>query len=390
MKFSHFLLPPLSLALSMALAAQSTPAAAPQANSRVQQEAAELQELRAKFSEVLDKVNESWFGKPYEGIRAVDLNGNIAIVFNDSAVGNRIQQLTQGAVSGAGIQSGQAFGTLSGTYFANGDHLYNITGDFGVMRFQRAGERGFWYLRDQNVYTTAINLAPPNAPASFMGWFISLMADIKDVYVNGPAFTVTKGSDTTIRGNAASTIVFNAPTAAYDPTKREQPASDTFGFWKRGRLEIAYDPATLQPLRTSFTNVAQGIEATLNFTYDANGRIRRVAIDNRSKQWESPGFVSASYGNDGMIAAISGEIAGESHKISFNLSTAWNRDKSQQSILSVVPPIATRLGREDMQLRIAMMFASNIGDLQKAGFNFMMPKVGTTTAAPAVPTSVPN
>jgi hypothetical protein len=138
----------------------------------------------------------------------------------------------------------------------------------------------------------------------------------------------------------------------------------------------------------AFSNTAQGIEAVTNFTYDASGRIRQLVINNRSKQWEGPGFVRATYGNGGMISAISGELRGQTHKITFDLSTNWNKDKATASIQSVVPPIASKLGREDFELRLAMMFASNVGDMQKTGFNFMMPKVSpaaATTPAAAAP-----
>jgi hypothetical protein len=389
MKSARFFSLPLILGLSMALAAQTRPPASAGANNDSKiQESEELSAIREKFSEVLDSVNKAWFGEPYQQIRAVDLRGNIAIVFSSTAVEDKIAQLTQGAYRGGGTQTGQAFGTLTGTYFANGDHLYNINGDFGTMRFQRMGARGFWYIRDQNVYTTNINLAPPDAPITFMGWFASVMSDIKDVYVKGATFRVSKGADTTVGGKAAQSVIFNAPTAPYDPTKREQPASDTFGFWKKGRLEIAYDPSTKQPLRMSFSNTAQGIEAVNTFTYDANGRIRQIDINNRSKKWEGPAFVRAIYGTNGMISAISGELRGQTHKITFDLATTWNKDKATASIQGVVPPIATKLGREDMELRLAMMLASKVGDMQKMGFNFMAPKVSAAavaTAATAAP-----
>lgn len=383
MKFTTILILPISMALSTYLGAQQgVNAANPQ--SRVLQEAEELRELRAAFSDVLDTVNKSWFGAPYQQIRAVDLNGSLAIVFAEDVIDQRVSQLTQGQVGSVGVKSGQAFCTLSGTYFANGDHLYNISGDLGAMRFQRIGERGFWFIRDQNVYTTSIDLAPPNAPASFMGWFGSVLEDIKEVYVNGTTFQISDGNETTVRGKTGKLIVFNSPTAAYDPLMKEQAASDTFGFWKKGRLEVAYDPSDKQPIRMAYTNIAQGVEATMDFDYNSSGRIRQVTINNKSKQWEGPGFVRASYDADGMISAIAGELTGKSHKINFNLSTVWNKEKGATSIQSIIPPIAVKLGREDMELRLAMMFASNIGDLQRMGFNFMTPKI-----APSVPASAP-
>ena len=384
MKLAPILIFQLSLAMSLAAQQNPTrpptrPAAAPA--SQAAQNADGISALKDKFTEVLDAVNASWFGTPYQQIKAVDLNGTLAIYLSGNVIDDKIQQLTQGAVKGLGTKTGQAICSLSGTYFANGDHLYNIIGDFGSMRFQRFGERGYWYIRDQNVYTTAITLAPPDGPVSFMGWFASVISDIKEVYIKGTAFSVSKGGSTTVGGRSAETIIFNSPTSAYDPNKREQPASDTFGFWKKGRMEVAYDPDSKQPLKMSYTNVAQGVEAGLEFSYNAEGRVRQVVITNRSKQWEGPGFVRARYGSDGMISAISGELIGRTHKITFNLSTVWSKDKATSSLQSVVPPVATKLGREDMELRLAMMFASNIGDLQKMGFNFMMPKVSAAQAA---------
>jgi|GEM_PF-334246 len=393
-------IPLLFLPLSMVLVAQSGPAttARPAAQTPTQkpsvqpdnkalQETEELRTLRETFSQVLDAANASWFGRPYQQINSVDISGNLALVPSGDAIDKKIEQLTQGAIKGAGVKSGQAFATVQGTYFANGDHIYNVNGDFGVMRFWRTGEKGFWYIRDQNAYTTAIDMAAPNAPVSFMGWFASVMTDIKEVYVKGTVFRVSKGKDTTVNGKAAKTIIFNSPTPPYDPKKREQAASETFSFWKKGRLEVVYDETSKQPLRMDYSNEAQGIDATLNITYDANGRVRQVAISNRSKQWEGPGFIMARYNGEGMISAVSGELTGPSYKSSFNLSTSWNKDKKVSSIQSAVPPTAAKLGREDMELRLAMMFASNIGDLQRTGFNFMVPKVSPPT--PVRPITLP-
>ena len=361
------------LASSMALPAMAAPQEAqapkpaPQQTAKASQEAAELRELREAFGEVLDTVRDSWFGKPYQKINAVDITGNLVLAVKGGAIDTKIEQLTQGAVKSPGVKSGQAFCTLKGTYFANGDHLYNVTGDLGAMRFQRQGDKGFWSILDQGVYTTAISSAPPNAPLSFMGWFADMVNDIREVYVKGPTFKVSKGKN-------SNTIVFEAPTAAYDPKKREQAASETFSFWKRGRMEVAYDATSKQPTRMDYSNVAQGVEATMSFTYDANGRVKQVAIANRSKQWEGPGFVSATYNADGMMTAIAGEITGASHKIMFNLLTAWNPGKPVSAIQSL-PGTARKIGGDEMKLQMAMLFAGNIGDLQRAGFNVMAPKV---------------
>jgi hypothetical protein len=76
-----------------------------------------------------------------------------------------------------------------------------------------------------------------------------------------------------------------------------------------------------------------------------------------------------------MINAIAGELNSSTHKIMFSLGTKWNTDKPASSLRSNPPAAASKLGREDLELRLAMMFAGNIGDLQSSGFNFMAPKV---------------
>jgi len=348
----------------------------------------EQNDLRETFSKVLDEVNKTWFGAPYREARAMDISGTVVLAIKGGALDAKIEQLTQGAVKSPGVRSGQAFCTLNGTYFANGDHLYNVGGDLGQMRFQREGEKGYWYIRDQNVYSTAIDSMPKDAPLSYMGWFASLMQDIKNVYVKGSTFKVSRGKDVEIKGKKARTIVFDAPTAAYDPKKREQAASDTFSFWKKGHMEVAYEEVTMQPLRMNYSNAAQGVEATMSFSYDAQGKIKIIDISNRSKQWEGPGHIVASYGGDGRLAAVAGELEGATHKIKFDVTTRWSSEKEMSSLRSPVPPTAAKLGREDIELRLAMMFAGNIGDLQRAGFNFMAPKVAPT-AQPIPATLLP-
>jgi len=340
---------------------------------------ADKEDLREIFSVLLNKVNETWFGLAYRDIKAMDIHGTVALAIKGGALDTKIEQLTQGAVKSPGIAGGQALFKLDGTYFADGDHLYNMTGDLGQMRFQRIGEKGYWYIRDQGVYTTSVDSVPKDQPVSYMGWFASLMDDIKNVYVKGSTFKVSRGKE----GKAGQrTIVFDAPTAAYDPKKREQAASDTLSFWKKGHMEVTYDEAALRPLRMDYYNVAQGVEASMVFSYDQHGKIKIIDVSNRSKQWEGPGHITASYGSDGRLSHVSGELSGPTHKILFDAATTWSAQKEKSVLQSAIPMGATKLGREDLELRMAMMFAGNIGELQRAGFNFMMPKVAPT-AQPA-------
>jgi len=342
-------------------------------------DAADKEDLRETFSSLLNKVNENWFGLAYKDIKAMEIHGTVALAIKGGALDTKIEQLTQGAVKSPGIAGGQALFKLDGTYFANGDHLYNMTGDLGQMRFQRIREKGYWFIKDQGVYTTSVDSVPIDQPDSYMGWFASLMDDIRNVYVKGSTFKVSKGKE----GKAGQkTIVFDAPTAAYDPKKREQAASDTFSFWKKGHMEVTYDEAAMRPLRMDYYNVAQGVEASMTFSYDPHGKIKIIDVSNRSKQWEGPGHITASYGGDGRLSHVSGELSGPTHKILFNATTTWSAQKEQSALQSAIPMGATKLGREDLELRMAMMFAGNIGELQRAGFNFMMPKVAPT-AQPA-------
>jgi hypothetical protein len=360
--------------------AQPKPAA-PQAVPKQLQDSAEQNELKETFARVLSRVNETWFGSPYREARSMDISGTLVLAVKGGALDAKIEQLTGGAVKSPGVRSGQALCTLQGTYFANGDHLYNLSGDLGKIRFQRLGTKGYWYIEDQGVHTMSIDGMPMDAPRSYMGWFANLMSDIKGVYADGPTFKVSRGKDAKVSGRDARTIVFDAPTAAYDPKKREQSASDTLSFWKKGHMEVAYEEATMQPLRMEYSNAAQGVEATMSFSYDAQGKIKTIDISNKSKQWEGPGHITASYGGDGRLAAVAGELTSSTHKIIFDVTTAWSGDKEPPA-RRAVPTSSKQLGREDLELRLAMMFAGNIGDLQRAGFNFMAPKVGSS-ARPA-------
>jgi hypothetical protein len=386
MKYATALSLPFSATLAailptvLAAQAQQPKPAVPQAAEQ-KKDVSEQEQVRKAFEQVLNTVSETWFGSPYLQTKAMEINGTLVLAIKGGALDAKIEQIAKVPVKGAGVASGQAQMTLKGTYFANGDHHYEVEGDLGRLSFQRQGDKGYWCIKDEGIYTMSIDSMPKDAPTTYMGWFASLMSDIKEVYVKGSTFKASWGKDAAVQGKTARTVVFHAPTAAYDPKKREQAASDTFSFWKKGHMEVAYEESTKRPLRMEYSNAAQGVEATMSFVYDAAGKIKQIDISNRSKQWEGPGHISATYG-DGRLSRVSGELTGSTHKIIFNIETKWSSDKNAASIM-VPPPNGERKGREEMELRFAMRFAGNIGALQRSGFNVMAPKV--TPIAASVP-----
>ncbi|WP_005035493.1 hypothetical protein [Holophaga foetida] len=330
---------------------------------------------RQAFQQVLDAVDGAWFGKSYQDRNAVEVSGRMDLTLSAAAINNKASQVSQGQLKGIASKGGKAALQLKGTYFANGDFRTETGGDFGQMVYTRVGQRGFIYSKDQNAYTTAVDLPTGDAPLSYMGWFRTVILDIKAAYIDASTFKPSLGQEENLNGRILQTAVFHAPTGAYDPAKREQSLKDTLGFWKRGRMEIAYDKATHLPYRIRFSNVSQGVQTTMTFNYQGNGKLQSVAIANQSKGMEGPGYLQVAYGGDGLMNHISGELTGKSVKWDFDLGLNWVKGMKSSAIHSAPPVGAQKKGGDEFQIALLVGTASQVFDLQRNGLNLMAPKI---------------
>ena len=360
----------LVLPLSLTLCAQTAPKSKPSSRAKASPVKAnpEAQAARQTLESVLNAINNTWFGQAYRDINAVDMEGNVSIQVSAASINTKVDQLSQGQLKGGVTQNGKASLHVKSTYFANADFKTEATGSFGNVLWTRVGNRGFLYSQAQNAYTTRVEPGPTDAPLSYLGWFRSMLNDIKAVYVDGPVFKASFGKEESAGGRSLQTLVFNAPTSAYDAKKREQSLAESLGFWKRGRLEIQIDKATRLPHRMSFTNVGQGIRTQMDFAYDAKGLPLSINITNHSKGMEGPGYVRVGYSN-GLMSNVSGELSGQEKKVGFNLNLAWAKGRKASSIRSVPPPTASKRSSEDLEIALLTGLAQNILELQRSGLN---------------------
>lgn len=367
----------LALPLCLNLVAQTAPkpaakpakakAATPAAPKAQEKETPEAQAARQGLTQTLDAIHAAWFGKPYQEINAVDLQGSLAIEVSAGAINDKVDQLSQGQVKGGATKSGKANLRVKGTYFANADFKTELTGDFGNLIYTRTGNRGFLYSKEQNAYSTRVDLPPADAPLTYFSWFRQVLNDIKAVYVDGGAFKASLGKEESVGGRTLQAFVFNSPAGTYDPRKREQSMAESLGFWKRGRLEVLVDKTTHLPHRMNFSNDGQGIRTQMDFAYGAENRLLSVTVNNQSRGMEGPAFLKIGYGGDGLMSSVSGELNGQNRKVAFDLGLAWA--KNRKAAMVVAPPGASKRGREELESMLLLSLASNILDLQSKGLN---------------------
>jgi hypothetical protein len=314
----------------------------------------ESQLARKTFQQVLDAVGDGWFGKPYQAINAVDLQGTLGITLTPQALNTKVDQLSQGQIKGELTKGGVVNMKLKGTYFANSDFRTELAGDFGNLLYTRVSNRGFLYSKEQNAYTTKVDPPPADAPLSFMGWFRQTLNDIKAVYIDGNTFKASLGKEEAISGKSSQTVTFIAPTSAYDPKKREQSLAESLGFWKRGRLEVTFDKTTRLPQRMNFSNEAQGVSTLMEFSYGGDGRLQSVNVDNQSRGAQGPAALRLTYGGDGLINHIAGTLNSQKQNIAFDMGLTWNKGKKTSSIISVPPPGAAKKGGDEMKTLLAV------------------------------------
>ncbi len=326
----------------------------------------EAQFARQNFKQVLDAVNDAWFGKPYANVNAVDLQGSMAISLSAAAVNAKVDQVGQGAVKGGMTQGANVNLKLKGTYFANADFRTELTGEFGNLLYYRVGNKGFLYSKEQNAWTSRVDLPPADAPASFLGWFRQCINDIQRVYVDGSSFKASLGKDSA--GNL-QTLTFTTPTGPYDPKKREQSMAESLGFWKRGKLEVVYDKTNHLPQQMNYSNEGQGIFTRMTFSYNPGGKLNNVTIANQSKGMEGPASLSLGYDGAGLINHLTGQMGFSQGTMRFDLDLAFAKGRKVSSIITVPPPTATKKGREEMETLLLVNLAGKVLDLQRSGFN---------------------
>ena len=354
----------------VAAKASTKPAAKPTPKTTPEAEAA-----RQTLRQTLDAVDSGWFGQPYQGVSSVDMQGTLGIALSGAAVNQKVDSLSQGQVKG-NSQGGQANLRVKGTYFANGDFKTDLAGDFGTLLYTRRGNRGFLYSKEQNAYTTKVDLPPSDAPLTFMSWFRQTLNDIKAVYIDAPTFKASLGGEETLEGQTVQRLIFNAPTQGWDAKKREQSLAQSLGFWKRGKLEVVVSKATKQPLRLDFRNDEQGVQTRMDFSYGGNGRLQSVNINNSSRGFEGPGWLRVGYGGDGRMSNVAGELASQDKKVSFAMDLSWSKTHTASDIAAIPPAGATRRGREEMDTQLMVGLAAKIFDLQRAGLNLRSVAVG--------------
>lgn len=362
----------LALPLSFGLLAQDAKPAA-KAEPKVDPKVAEAQSARKTLEEVLQSLDAAWFGESYKNVNAVDLQGSLSFSVSAGAANARIEQSTQGLVKGAATKSGNANLRLKSTYFANADFKTELSGDFGNLVWTRIGNKGYLYSKERNAYTTRVDPPPFNAPLTFMTWFRETLLDIRAVYITANTFQSSLGKDEGGRG----TVVFNAPTGAYDPKKREQSIGDSLGFWRRGRLELSYDKSTRLPQTMTYANEANGVRARFDFSYDGKRHLQAVSISNQSKGFEGPGFVRLGYNGNGQVSSFAGELNRKDGKVAWDLALAWAKDKKSSAIASVPPPGASKIGGDEMETALLVNLAGQMMDLQRSGWNIMAAKLAS-------------
>ncbi|WP_257313081.1 hypothetical protein [Geothrix fuzhouensis] len=330
---------------------------------------------RRAFLQMLDAVDAGWFGQPYQGITSVEMQGTLGVALSGAAVNQKVDSLSEGQVKG-NSQGGQANLRLRGTYFANGDFRTDLAGDFGTLLYTRRGTRGFLYSKEQNAYTTRVDLPPSDAPTTYMAWFRQTLNDIKAVYIDAPTFKASLAGEETAGGRTLQHLVFNAPTKPWDAKRREQSMAQSLGFWKRGRLEVTVDKATQMPHHLDFRNDEQGVHTRMDFSYGAGNKLQAVNLTNSSRGFEGPGWLRVGYGGDGLMSNVAGELTSQDKKISFAMNLAWSRTHTPNELIAIPPAGATKRGREDMEIQLMVGLASRIFDLQRAGLNLRSVAIG--------------
>ena len=334
-------------------------------------ESLESTQARQNFKQVLNAINDAWFGKHYAGVNAVDLHGTMAINLTAAALKAKVEQVGQGAVKGEVTKGATVNCTVKGTYFANSDFRTELSGDFGNLLSYRVGTRGFLYSKEQNAWTSKVERGPLDAPASYLGWFRQCLNDIQAVYVDGSTFKATMSPEAGVGDTQTQTrtLTFTSATGPYDTKKREQSMAESLGFWKHGTLKVVFDTTKHLPTQMNYSNEGQGIATNMTFSYGSDGKLSAVTIANQSQGMQGPASLAMTYDAKGLLNHLDGQMGFPQGEVRFDLGMTFAKGRKVSSIVSVPPPTATKKGREELETMLLVGLAGKALDLQRGGFN---------------------
>lgn len=321
---------------------------------------------------MLDAVNSSWFGAAYANVNAVDVKGSLKINLKAAHINNRMKPLNYSDQNNKLVKEDCTVEVkVNGTYFATADFRMELSGGLGNLIYYRVGNKGFLYSREQNAWTSRVELPPSNVPKTFIVWFRQCTDEIQKAYLDQITFKSSTGRKT----DRTQTITFVSKTSAYDSNKREQTIDESLDFWKHGKVEITLDNTTHQPQQMHYSNESQGMDTDTIFHYNANGRPSNLAITNKSEGMRGPMSLNVNYDSTGLINHIMGKTVFDDGSIQFNLNLTFVKDRNLRSIMTVPPPNAIKKSREELEMLILVNASNKMQELQQLGLGMPRPKV---------------
>ena len=101
----------------------------------------------------------------------------------------------------------------------------------------------------------------------------------------------------------------------------------------------------------------------------AGGKLDSISIANQSKEMEGPASMNVAYDPAGRINHISGQMGFSKGAVRFDLDTTFAKGRKVSSIVSVPPPTARKMGREELDTLLLVNLAGKVLNLQKSGLN---------------------
>ena len=80
-------------------------------------------------------------------------------------------------------------------------------------------------------------------------------------------------------------------------------------------------------------------------------------------------LASVAYAADGRMSHVNGELSSAGKRVAFDLALTWASGRKASSIVSVPPPSARKVSREELEVSLLAGLAGNILELQRAGLN---------------------
>ncbi len=312
------------------------------------------------LSKMFTSVSKNIFGKEYESLKSLQVDGNISVTAPVSSLSKKLKNINESASFSVG---------LTGTFLPNGERKLDLSGDLGDVVLSLKNGKDIIYSEDFSAYS--LNRKGVSSRLNnFRSFFNTKLNEIKnDMLTSGRwSLSINKG----IVYGSENCFKVTASTYFKEEEKRlarskAQNFDDLITFWKRGTVIFFIRKKDFMPLKIEYENPIENIKSELVFSYSGNKPLT-ISVSGDAAGVYGSGDLNLSYNEKGVLQSASLDFSNQlNQSFSFSFSLNFSKTVNKGDIAFIPPFGSSKMGKENLKLLILTNVAGTLLRMQQAG-----------------------